>query len=59
MCKIVEDYAKEIADKRDLDNINILIENGCSLEAIIATFKNVSEATIQKIYEEVVAKNNN
>ena len=66
MCKIVEDYAKEIAkdyakeiaDKRDLDNVKNMFKNKGSLELAIATFKNVSEATIQKIYEEVIDETN-
>lgn len=53
MCKLVDDYAKEIADKRDIANIrNMFISKG-SLELAIATFKNVSEDIIRKIYEEV------
>ena len=59
MCKIVEDYAREIAKDYATENVKNLFENKGSLELAIATFKNVSEVTIRKIYEEVTAKNNN
>ena len=35
-----------------------MFKNKGSLELAIATFKNVSEATIQKIYEEVIDETN-
>lgn len=54
MCKIVDDYANEIADKRDVDNIKKLFNNGCSLEMVIASFTNLSEDIIKSIYDEVV-----
>ena len=50
MCKIVEDYANEIST----ENIRNLFSNGGSLELAIATFKNISEDVIRKIYEDVV-----
>ena len=53
-CKIIEDYAKEIAYKRDVENVKNMFESKGSLELAIATFKNLSEATIRKIYEEVI-----
>lgn len=56
MCKIVEDYANEIEKERDLVKINNLFINGGSLELAIATFQNVSEDIICKIYEEVTAQ---
>ena len=49
MCKIVEDYANEIST----ENIRNLFDNGGSLELAIATFKNIKEDVIRKIYEEV------
>lgn len=54
MCKIVDDYANEIADKRDVDNIKKLFRNGCSLEMVIASFTNLSEEIIKSIYDEVM-----
>ena len=54
MCKIVEDYANEVANKRDITNIENMFKNNGSLELAIATFKNVSEEIICKIYEDVV-----
>ena len=50
MCKIVEDYATEISK----ENVRNLFNNGGSLELAIATFKNVSEDVIRKIYKEIV-----
>ena len=54
MCILLDDYANEIAGKRDIANIrNMFISNG-SLELAIATFRNVSEEIIRKVYEEVI-----
>jgi len=53
MSKIIEDYANDIANERDMSNIKNLFANGGSLELAIATFKNISEETIRKIYKEV------
>lgn len=50
MCKIVEDYANEVS----LENVKNMFDNGGTLELAIATFKNISEELIRKIYEEVV-----
>ena len=52
MCKIVEDYAKEMV----LENVKNLFENGCNLDVVIASFKNIPEELIRKLYEEVVNK---
>lgn len=52
MCKIVEDYA----DEREMVSIKNLFNNGGSLELAIATFQNISEDVIRKIYEEVMAE---
>ena len=46
MCKIVEDYANEVANKRDITNIENMFKNNGSLELAIATFKNASEEII-------------
>lgn len=54
MCKIVEDYANELANERDMENIRNLFNNGGSIELAIATFKSMSEENIRKIYEEIV-----
>ena len=50
MCKIVEDYANEMM----LDSIKALFENGCNLDMAIASFKNIPEELIRKLYEEVM-----
>ena len=59
MCKIVEDYAKEIAkeyaDEVSLENAKNLFKNGCSLDMVIASFKNIPQEIIRKLYEEVMA----
>ena len=54
MCKIMEDYAKEKVDEAVLENAKNLFENGCSLDMVIASFKNISEEVIRKLYEEVI-----
>lgn len=48
MCKIVDDYVNEVS----VENLRNLFNNGGSLELAIATFKNVSEEMIHKIYSE-------
>ena len=55
MCKIVEDYAKEIADEYALENVKNLFENGCNLDVVIASFKNIPQEIIRKLYEEVIS----
>ena len=59
MCKIVEDYAKELADEltneTSKENIKNLFKNGGTLELAIATFENISENVIREIYEEFVS----
>lgn len=50
MCKIVEDYANEMM----LESVKNLFENGCNLDMVIASFKNMPEELIRKIYEEVM-----
>ena len=51
MCKIVEDYANEVA----LENVKNLFENGCNLDVVIASFKNIPQEIIRKLYEEVIS----
>ena len=54
MCKIVEDYAKEIADKRDLERIrNLFITNKASLDFVISIYEDISKEVILKIYKDV------
>ena len=50
LCETVEDYAKEMA----LENVKNLFENGCNLDVVIASFKNIPEELIRKLYKEVV-----
>lgn len=52
MCKIVDDYVRE----NEIQNIKNLFENGCALDMVVASFKNISDEIIKKIYEEVVGK---
>ena len=56
VCKAIEDMKQEAATKAaietDLKNIRNLFKNGCTLEMVISSFKNVSEDEIRKIYEE-------
>ena len=51
VCKAIEDMKQEAA----LKNIRNLFENGCALEMVIASFQNVSEEDIRKIYAETKA----
>ena len=51
MCKIVEDYANEVA----LENVKNLFENGCNLDVVLASFKNIPQEIIRKLYEEVMS----
>ncbi len=53
MCKIIDEYANEVADKRDITNITNMFMNKGSLELAIVTFQNTSEEIIRRIYEEV------
>lgn len=53
MCKIMDDYAEEVADKRDIANIRNMFVNKGSLDLAIATFDHISVEIIRKIYEEV------
>ena len=50
MCKIVEDYANEMM----LESVKNLLENGCNLDMVIASFKSIPEEQIRKLYEEVM-----
>ena len=50
MCKIVEDYANEMM----LESVKNLLENGCNLDMVIASFKSIPEELIRKLYEEVM-----
>ena len=58
MCEIVEEYAKEKVDEAVLENAKEnaknFFENGCSLEMVLASIKNIPEEVIRKLYEEVV-----
>lgn len=54
MCKIVDDYAKEIAMENDIANVKNLFMGGGTLELAIVTFKSLSEEIIRKVYEEVM-----
>lgn len=53
MCKIVEDYANDVANEREMISIKKLFNNGCALDVVIDSFANISEDVIRKIYEEV------
>ena len=53
MCKIVEDYANNAVKEAAIDSIKNLFINGCVLDAVIASFANISEDVIRKIYVEV------
>ena len=59
MCKIVEDYAKEYAkeyaDEVSLENARKFFENGCSLEMVLASIKNIPDEILRNLYEEVMA----
>ena len=54
MCKIVEDYAKEVAMENDIANVKNLFWGGGTLELAILTFKSLSEEIIKKVHEEVM-----
>ena len=60
MCKIVEDYAKEIADEYanevSLKNARKFFEKGCSLDLVLACIENIPEEILRKLYEEVMSK---
>ena len=60
MCKIVEDYAKEIADEYanevSLKNARKFFEKGCSLDMVLACIENIPEEILRKLYEEVMSK---
>lgn len=49
MCKIVDDYAQEVA----LENIKKLFLNGCSLDMVIASFENVPKEIIEEVYQKI------
>ena len=53
MCKLVEDYANNVAIEREMISIKKLFENGCALDVVIASFATISEEVIRKVYEEV------
>lgn len=59
MCKIVDDYAKELMAEEDLVKIKSLFYNGASVEMVIASFQNISEEDIRRIYEEVLLEKKN
>ena len=50
----IEQMNMQVQQQNDMMNIKNLFINGGSLELAIATFKNISEEVIRKIYEEVV-----
>ena len=52
MCEIMEELVKEMS----MESIRNLFENGCLLEAVVASFPNVLEEDIRAIYAEVSAK---
>ena len=49
MCQIIDEYIEEL----DIVRIKKLFENGGTLEMAINTFVNISEETIERIYQEV------
>lgn len=53
VCKAIEDGKKKAALKQSMINIRNLFENGCTLEMVLASFKDVSEDIIRDIYAEV------
>lgn len=53
VCKAIEDGKKKAALKQSMVNIRNLFENGCTLDMVLASFKDVSEEIIRNIYAEV------
>ena len=56
MCKIVEDYAKEMIDQTSLNTARKLFEKGCSLEIVLACIENIPQEVLRKLYEEVMSE---
>ena len=55
MCEIVEEYAKQMVREVMLGNIKRLFENGCSLEMVLASVKDIPQDDIRNLYEEVMS----
>lgn len=56
MCDLVENYAKNYAEKNAIDNAMKLFENGVSYEVVRASITSLSDEQLQELYRKVTGK---
>lgn len=54
MCDLVENYAKQCAEKAAIDSATKFFENGVSYEVVRASITSLSDEQLQEIYKKVI-----